>query len=62
MLHEVGRQKQYDNKKFKEQIHEHWDRHLYASEEYDLYDRNFKPVGREDDFMFATMRIPEYVP
>lgn len=60
LLHEVGRQKHYDNKKFKEQIHEQWDKHVYDVESYELYDRKFKLVTENDEFMFATMKIPEH--
>ncbi|MEM2759246.1 MAG: hypothetical protein QXU32_03465 [Nitrososphaerales archaeon] len=60
LLHEAGRQKHYDNKKFKEEIHEQWDRHIYKMDEFEFYDRNFRNVTKDDDFMFATMKIPEH--
>lgn len=60
ILHEVGRQKDFDNKKFKEEIHEQWDRHVYGAEPFEFYDKRFQLVSKKDDFMFATMKIPEH--
>ena len=62
LLHEVGRQKHYNNKRFKDEIHEQWDKHLYGVDEFEFYDKKFKRVTDKDDCMFATMKIPEYAP
>ncbi len=62
LLHEVGRQKHYDNKTFKEEIHEQWDKHLYGVEEFEFYDQKFKLVTDKEDWMFATMKIVEHKP
>jgi hypothetical protein len=59
LLHEVGRRKHYDNKRFKEEIHEQWDKHIYGVEEFEFYDKKFNAVTSEDDFMFATMKNPK---
>jgi len=58
LLHEVGRKKDY-GKNYKGIIHEQWDKHFYGAEEFDFYDKNFRKVSSKDDFMFATMKIPE---
>jgi len=58
LLHEVGRKKDY-GKNYKEIIHEQWDKHFYGAEEFELYDKNFRKVSSKDDFVFATMKIPE---
>lgn len=62
LLHEVGRQMHYDNKKFKEEIHGQWDKHLYGADEFEFYDKKFHIVTDKDDYMFATMKTSEYKP
>ncbi|MFY3740407.1 MAG: hypothetical protein HMLIMOIP_000845 [Candidatus Nitrosomirales archaeon] len=57
LLHEVGRQKKY-GKKYRDTIHEQWDKHIYNAEEYEFYDKRFRKVEKRDDFLFATMKIP----
>ncbi len=59
LLHEVGRQKKY-GKDHKGMIHDQWDKHLYKVEEYEYYNKRFGKVSSKDDFMFATMKIPEH--
>ncbi len=60
LLHEVGRQKHYDNKIFGEKIHEQWDKHLYGVEEFEFYDKKFQHITDSNDIMFATMKVPLY--
>jgi hypothetical protein len=62
LLHEVGRQKKYNGKKFKEEIHDQWDKHLYGAEEFEFYDKRHGIVTSKDDYMFATMKIPAHKP
>lgn len=62
MLHEIGRQKNYDGKKFKEQIHEQWDKHVYGMESFEFYDKRFHEVPQDDEYMFATMKVPPHNP
>lgn len=57
LLHEMKRQKGY-GKEYDDLIHDQWDRHLYGGEEFDFYDRHYHKVSGEDDFMFATMKVP----
>ena len=57
LLHEVGRQKKY-GKKYRDTIHEQWDKHIYNVEEYEFYDKRVTKVEKRDDFLFATMKIP----
>ena len=57
VLHEVARKKNY-GKNYKDIVHEQWDKHLYAAEEYVFYDKNFRRVESRNDFLFATMKIP----
>lgn len=58
LLHEVERRKNYP-KNYKELIHEQWDKHLYGAEDFEFYDKRFRKVSSKDDFMFATIKIPE---
>ncbi|MFQ5941366.1 MAG: hypothetical protein ACE5KA_06690 [Nitrososphaerales archaeon] len=60
LLHEIGRQKHYDNKRFKEEIHDQWDKHLYGADDFEFYDEKLRFVTGKDDFMFATMKIPTH--
>jgi len=62
LLHEVGRQKNYDTKKFKEAIHNQWDKHLYGAEEFEFYDKRYRIVTSKDEYMFATMKTPAHKP
>lgn len=57
VLHEVARKKNY-GKNYKDIVHEQWDKHLYAAEEYVFYDKNFRRVESRNDFLFATMKFP----
>ncbi len=59
ILHEVGRQKTY-GKNYKDTIHEQWEKHLYGADEYEYYNKRFGKVSSNEDYMFATMKIPEF--
>ena len=58
LLHEVTRKKNYE-KNYKDIVHEQWDKHFYGAEEFEFYDKSFRKVTSKDDFVFATMKIPE---
>jgi len=62
LSHEIGRQKHYANKKFKEEIHEQWNKHVYDVEKFEFYDERFNLVTEQDDFLFAAMKVPAYQP
>ena len=58
LLHEVGRKKNC-GKNYKDLLHEQWDKHSYGAEEFEFYDKKFRKVLSKNDFLFATMKIPE---
>lgn len=58
LLHEVGRQKKY-GKKYRDTIHEQWDRHVFGEDEFEFYNEHYKLVSGNGEFMFATMKIPK---
>lgn len=60
ILHEYARgMRKQERRLYTDAIHDQWDKHIMNIDEFEFYNERYERVSRDDNFMFATMKIPK---
>lgn len=60
ILHQVSSNMRKEvRKKYKDAIHDQWEKSLYDEEEFEYYNEYYKRVSSKGNYMFVTMKVPK---